>query len=173
MTDPVKSENKPQIPINTTTNNNNNNSQMQRQTPTQQSQQQTSQQQQQALVAKQAQQKQAQQSHQQQGITQSDLNRLVLDYLTKKGFHQSEATLRIESTKIAGSPTVPLTTGNSSFSQPFAPSSNKSNIQYQQQQFHQHLLVSKQRQFDEDPKVFGRSYVMYRTLCENSLEMYN
>ncbi|VEU23701.1 DEKNAAC104892 [Brettanomyces naardenensis] len=105
-------------------------------------------------------------------FTQADLNRLVLDYLNKKGYHQTEATLRIESTKIPGQPTIPLTTGNSNFSKPAPAVSDRSNLQFQQQQFIQQQKASRQRQYDEDPKMFGRAYSMFRTWCENSLEMY-
>lgn len=101
-----------------------------------------------------------------------NLNRLVLEYLTRKGYHQTEATLRIESTKIPGAQTFNLTNANSNLTKPSVATSDRSNLQFQQQQFLMQQNVSKQRQFDEDPKMFSRAYILYRSWCENSLEMY-
>ncbi|KAG0677385.1 Transcription initiation factor TFIID subunit 5, partial [Pichia californica] len=112
----------------------------------------------------------------QQNASNSDmpfnLNRLVLEYLTRKGYHQTEATLRIEATKIPGAQTFNLTNSNSNFESPTTVTSDRSNLQFQQQQFLLKQNVSKQRQFDEDPKMFARAYLLYRSWCENSLEMY-
>lgn len=119
------------------------------------------------------QQQQQQHQHQQsRHFTQEDLNRLVLEYLNKKGYHQTEASLRIESTKLPGQPTIPFNEANTNFEQPETAESDRSNLQFQQQQFIQKQKASRQRQFDEDPKMFGRAYSLYRTWCENSLEMY-
>lgn len=105
-------------------------------------------------------------------FTQADMNRLVLDYLNKKGFHQTEATLRIESTKIPGPQTIHLSPANSNFSLPQVAQSDQSNLQYQQQQFVHNEHESRKRQYDEDPKMYGRAYSIFRNWCENSLEMY-
>ncbi|ODV87205.1 hypothetical protein CANARDRAFT_5758 [[Candida] arabinofermentans NRRL YB-2248] len=107
-----------------------------------------------------------------QQFSQSDLNRIVLEYLNKKGYHQTEATLRMESTKIPGQPTIPLNPSNSAFERPTTVVSNRSNIEFQQQQHQQQQNFSRQRHFDEDPKIFGRAYLMFRSWSENSLEMY-
>lgn len=110
------------------------------------------------------------------GSTNSDLpfnlNRLVLEYLTRKGYHQTEATLRIEATKIPGAQSFNLTNANSNYEPPATAASDRSNLQFQQQQFLLKQNVSKQRQFDHDPKMFSRAYLLYRSWCENSLEMY-
>ncbi|KAH3666169.1 hypothetical protein OGAPHI_004358 [Ogataea philodendri] len=108
----------------------------------------------------------------QQQFSQADLNRILLEYLNKKGYHQTEATLRNESTKIPGAPTIPVSPSTTSFQKPETVVSTRSNIHYQQQQYLQQQNASKQRQFDEDPQIFGRAYLMYRSWCENSLEMY-
>ncbi|CCG23381.1 Taf5 protein [Candida orthopsilosis Co 90-125] len=61
----------------------------------------------------------AQQQQQQQvrsnqpQYSQADLNRIVLDYLNKKGYHRTESMLRLESTNTptpAGAPATPATT---------------------------------------------------------------
>lgn len=101
-----------------------------------------------------------------------NLNRLVLEYLTRKGYHQTEATLRIESTKIPGQQTFDLNNSNSNFTSPSTINTDRSNLQFQQQQLLSNQNASKARNFDEDPKMYARAYVLYRSWCENSLEMY-
>lgn len=122
------------------------------------------------------QQQQTQQNRPQTNTNNSELpfnlNRLVLEYLTRKGYHQTEATLRIEATKIPGSQTFNLTNSNSNYEKPSTVTSDRSNLQFQQQQFLLKQNVSKQRQFDEDPKMYSRAYLLYRSWCDNSLEMY-
>lgn len=101
-----------------------------------------------------------------------NLNRLVLEYLTRKGYHQTEATLRIESTKIPGQQTFDLNNSNANFTNPSTINTDRSNLQFQQQQLLSNQTASKERNFDEDPKMFARAYILYRSWCENSLEMY-
>ncbi|KAG7892778.1 hypothetical protein KL905_001182 [Ogataea polymorpha] len=108
----------------------------------------------------------------QQQFSQADLNRIVLEYLNKKGYHQTEATLRNEATKIPGAPTIPVSPATTNFQKPETIVSNRSNIHFQQQQYLHQQNASRQRQFDEDPQMFGRAYLLYRSWCENSLEMY-
>lgn len=133
-------------------------------------------QQQQKKKEQQQQQQQTKQMHvqprQPRKFTQADLNRLVLEYLNKKGYHQTEATLRIESTKISGPQTIQLTPGNANFEKPKVATSSRSNLQYQQQQFVEEQNEAKRHQYAEDPKMFGRAYSIFRNWCENSLEMY-
>lgn len=116
----------------------------------------------------------AQQSNtsQKQHEASFNLNRLVLEYLTRKGFHQTEATLRIEATRIPGAQTYNVNNNNSNYVNPSAPISDRSNLQFQQQQFLVKQNLLKSNQFDNDPKMFSRAYLLYRSWCDNSLEMY-
>jgi transcription initiation factor TFIID subunit 5 len=137
--------------------------------------------------AQNAQEKPPQQQHQQQQPTQQrpnqtpqgnaadstfNLTRLVQEYLLRKGYSQTESTLRIEATKIPGSQTVSVSNATTPYSQPSTISSDKSNLQFQQQQYLVKQNISKQRAFDENPAIFARAYLLYRSWCENSLEMY-
>ncbi|GMM46919.1 chromatin modification protein [Pichia kluyveri] len=120
-------------------------------------------------------QSQHQNHHQQQQQPQElpfNLNRLVQEYLTRKGYHQTESTLRIESTKIPGSQNINLTNSNTNYNKPSTATSERSNLQFQLQKFKNNQNISLQRQFDEDPNIYARSYLLYRTWCDNSLEMY-
>ncbi|OWB70828.1 hypothetical protein B5S31_g509 [[Candida] boidinii] len=105
-------------------------------------------------------------------MSQGDINRFVLDYLSKRGYHQTEATLRLESTRYPGAPTQPVSTQNYAFNKPTVITSDKSNLPSQLQRFNDQQKQLKQKQYDEDPKIFSRAYSMYRSWAETSLEMY-
>lgn len=75
-----------------------------------------------------------------------DISRLVLEYLSKKGFVQTEAMLRLEQSKILGPKTQVLTPSNSNFNKPSDGS-------------------------DGSP-MYSRAYTMLHSWMENSLEMY-
>ncbi|CAK7892075.1 transcription initiation factor TFIID subunit 5 [[Candida] anglica] len=51
-------------------------------------------------------------------FSQADLNRIVLEYLNKKGYHRTESMLRLESSNTATPPVPNVTPGNSSLANP-------------------------------------------------------
>ncbi|CCH44704.1 Transcription initiation factor TFIID subunit 5 [Wickerhamomyces ciferrii] len=81
----------------------------------------------------------------------ADLNRIVLEYLNKKGYHKTEALLRVESSH---TPTP------SSPAPPSAPS--KAASPEKPQPAHEKF----------DPELYERGYSMLRTWVESSLDIY-
>lgn len=75
-----------------------------------------------------------------------DTSRLVMEYLSKKGFTQTEAMLRLEQSKLQGPKTTVLTPANANFATPGEPS--------------------------EESAMYARAYTMVHSWMENSLEMY-
>lgn len=57
-------------------------------------------------------------SGQQPQFSQADLNRIVLDYLKKKGYHKTESMLRLESSNTPTPPAAPVNPSNTRMAEP-------------------------------------------------------
>ncbi|CDK27805.1 unnamed protein product [Kuraishia capsulata CBS 1993] len=128
----------------------------------------------QQVNAAQAQQIRAQQAARQQQakgqqFSQAELNRIVLEYLNKKGYHQTEAMLRVESSRLL-TPQGPMQTpNNSAIAPPSAPNAQRNRLPFQQNQQH---IQQQQAILRETPQAYTRAYSMLRSWCESSLDLY-
>lgn len=137
-----------------------------------------------------------QRSNQPAQYSQADLNRIVLEYLNKKGYHKTESMLRLESTN---SPTPPSGLPNPS-NTPFAYSGEigenntkeMRDLRDRQARVERELRESKDREFrllkekelrelkdyeerkkrENDPEIYQICYNTLRKWVETSLDMY-
>ncbi|KAL3235343.1 Transcription initiation factor TFIID subunit 5 [Nakaseomyces bracarensis] len=114
----------------------------------------------------------------------SDLNRIVLEYLNKKGYHRTEAMLRAESSRTAtpANPESPATTKNGTLPEPSQepPAQEKnakpvSNVPSAagNKRDSEGELVSKQK-LEElmSPESYIRAFSMLKSWADSSLEIY-
>ncbi len=99
---------------------------------------------------------------QKQQFSQADLNRIVLEYLNKKGYVKTEATLRMESSHTTTPQHSTPTPSNSSY--PTHPNSaNNSNNSNS---------VGSRSSYLESPEVYNRGYTLLKDWVQTSLELY-
>lgn len=141
----------------------------------------------------------ASQKSQQQNLSQADLNRIVLDYLSKKGYHKTEATLRLEMSNANTPPaagvlpaTTALATPDEITKQEYKGDKEYRDIRDRQQRVERELRETKDREArvakeqelrglkelaekrkrDSDPEVYHRAYSILRNWVETSLDLY-
>lgn len=120
----------------------------------------------------------------QQQYSQADLNRIVMEYLNKKGFHKTEAMFRMESSN-AATPAVPPVTpataplaGPTEILRPPAPHAARSEIDRSREYIPSLQSTRLGREDDErykidnDPKVFYTAYSTLRSWVYSSLDLY-
>ncbi|KAI0463830.1 hypothetical protein LJB42_002837 [Komagataella kurtzmanii] len=93
-----------------------------------------------------------QQPQKPQQFSAADLNRIVLEYLNKKGYHKTESMLRMESSHIPAPPTNIPTPQTTNISRPTAP--------------------GRAPEYSDDPATIKRGYSILKSWCESSLDFY-
>ena len=125
----------------------------------------------------------------QQQYSQADLNRIVMEYLNKKGFHKTEAMFRMESSNTATPAPPPVTPATAPLASPaevLRPRENQTGRpngevdQYREYMQHQQpLQLSRTGREDDvrakinsDPEVYYRAYSILRSWVYSSLDLY-
>lgn len=85
-------------------------------------------------------------------FSQADLNRIVLEYLNKKGYHKTESMLRIESSRIPGQLGAAVTSQNTNLVTPGS--------------------IGSRNDYDTTADTYSRGYHVLRSWCESSLDLY-
>lgn len=134
----------------------------------------TGQQQQSSSQQPQSQQQGTPQRQGQQALPLADLNRIVLEYLNKKGYTKTEAMLRLESARTA-TPAGGSNSSNNSSNNTTASGNNsprtgsRSSTPTQQQQQQQQ---QRYEQKPEDPTAYIRGYCSLKNWTDSSLDLY-
>lgn len=115
----------------------------------------------------------------------SDLNRIVLEYLNKKGYHRTEAMLRAESSRTAtpASADSPATTKNGTLPEPSKqppqqdnknakPVSNSSNNTSNKRDADGELVSKEKLEELMSPESYLRAFTMLKNWADSSLEIY-
>lgn len=89
-----------------------------------------------------------------QQFSQADLNRIVLEYLNKKGYHKTETMLRVESAQTASSQVPTPNPQHSGYPKPTTGGSQITTMT------------------EDDPESYARAYAMLRSWVQNSLDTY-
>ncbi|KAK9457376.1 WD40-repeat-containing domain protein [Dipodascopsis uninucleata] len=101
-------------------------------------------------------------------FTQADLNRIVLEYLAKRGYSKTEAMLRMESSKAIPGSIASATSGTSSAAGGAGNATNSTNSTNDTNSSQTTLMKS----ITDDPRLYVRSYVSLRNWIESSLDLF-
>ncbi|ODQ79231.1 hypothetical protein BABINDRAFT_162268 [Babjeviella inositovora NRRL Y-12698] len=97
-------------------------------------------------------------------FSQEDLNRIVLEYLNKQGYHKTESMLRYES---SGNPTAqgpPITPANTAIVKRTAAEAAAASAAVKR--------AEDDKRMEMDPEIYYRAYRMLRGWVETSLDLY-
>lgn len=117
--------------------------------------------------------------------SQADLNRIVMEYLSKKGFHRTEAMFRLESSNSptpaapAVTPAVAPMAGPTEILRPRDPLATRPSETDRSREYIQTLQASRpikddeeKAKLDNDPEVYYRAYSILRSWVDSSLDLY-